>query len=188
MSLIAFLFIAVGVHFLYFVTGEDQVSVVCGVNLVRHQFCGVVDIAFMACVVFILFVRFLSLLYLFVNSLSSIEGGLVVKLGFTVDLLRGDIVGLSGTTHPFSCARLVVGQGRVGTEQGSGGHCSRSTAHRQSHYRLWSRSGFSGHGGDGGWFGLYPSSVFVVCGFWCVGVRSCLCGFAPGPFLVLPEK
>ena len=57
---IAFLFIVVGVHFLYFVTGEDQVSVVCGVNLVRHLFCGVVDIAFMACVVFILFVHFLS--------------------------------------------------------------------------------------------------------------------------------
>ena len=36
---------------------------------------------------------------------------LFVKLELNVDLLRGDIVGLSGTTHPVPRARVGLGLG-----------------------------------------------------------------------------
>ena len=44
-------------------------------------------------------------------ALSSIDGGLIVDLELDVGSAQEDIVGLSGTTHPFSRACLVVGSG-----------------------------------------------------------------------------
>ena len=58
-----------------------------------------------------LFVHLFLVVSLFSVALSSIAGGLFVDLELDVDSAQGDIVGLSGTSHPFSRACLVAGSG-----------------------------------------------------------------------------
>ena len=104
--LVALFVIVLTVHFLSFVTVEEQIG-----GLVRPQFCGVVNMAFIPWIVVLLFVHLFLVVSLSSVALSSIDGGLFVALEVDVGSAQQDIVGLSGTTHPFSRACLVVGSG-----------------------------------------------------------------------------
>ena len=158
---LAELFVVVlAVSFLSFVAVQEQIG-----GPVRPQFCGVVDIAFIVCLVLMLFVHFLFLISLFVDALSSIPRGSQETMSGPQCIWTMLIKGYSLFVDALSSIEgelvvkleldLTLHQGDIVGLVGSG----------------------------------YTPRPFLWCLVFGVLVSVfCLCGSAPGPSLILPGE